>query len=152
MRDDAVEILFTGLDRGIEGGVEQAYERSLPVAEALGDDALLAYAINGAPLPPQHGFPLRLVIAGWYGMAHVKWLAAITALDRAVRRLPADDGLPALRRRRHAGEPVTRIMPRSLTVPPGIPDFITRERFVDAGPCGLGAAPGRAGRRSSASR
>ena len=36
--------------------------------------------MNGAPLPPQHGFPLRLVIAGWYGMAHVKWLRAITAL------------------------------------------------------------------------
>ena len=48
--DDAIEILFTGLDRGFEGGVEQAYERSLPVAEALGDDALLAYALNGAPL------------------------------------------------------------------------------------------------------
>ena len=100
VRDDAVEILFTGLDRGIEGGVEQAYERSLPLAEALGDDALLAYALNGEPLPPQHGFPLRLVIAGWYGMAHVKWLAGITRAHRAVRRLPADDGLPPLRRRR----------------------------------------------------
>jgi sulfane dehydrogenase subunit SoxC len=80
LRDDAIELLFTGLDRGIEGGVEQLYERSLPRAEALGPDALLAYAINGRPLPPQHGAPLRLVIAGWYGMAHVKWLAAITAL------------------------------------------------------------------------
>ena len=135
--DDAIEILFTGLDRGFEGGVEQAYERSLPVAEALGDDALLAYALNGAPLPPQHGFPLRLVIAGWYGMAHVKWLASITALTAPFDgyqqttgyRLYDADGTP--------GEPVTRIMPRSLTVPPGIPDFMTRERFVDAGPCEL---------------
>ena len=75
LRDDAVEVLFTGSDRGIEGGVEQTYERSLPRAEALGPDALLVYAINGRPLPPQHGAPLRLVIAGWYGMAHVKWLA-----------------------------------------------------------------------------
>ena len=63
-----VEVLFTGLDRGVEGGVEQVYERSLPLAEALRSDALLAYEMGGAPLPPQHGFPLRLVAragTGW---------------------------------------------------------------------------------------
>jgi DMSO/TMAO reductase YedYZ molybdopterin-dependent catalytic subunit len=130
---DAVEVLFTGLDRGVEGGVEQAYARSLPLAEALGADALLAYELNGGPLPPQHGFPLRLVIAGWYGMAHVKWLAAITALtepfdgyQQAVGyRLYDADGTP--------GAPVTRMLPRSLTLHPGVPDFMTRERVVDAG-------------------
>ena len=62
--EDAVEVLFTGLDRGVEGGVEQAYARSLPLDEARGG-ALLAYAVNGEPLPPQHGFPLRLVVPGW---------------------------------------------------------------------------------------
>lgn len=130
---DAVEILFTGLDRGIEGGAEQAYERSLPLAEALGPDTLLAYAMNGAPLPAQHGFPLRLVVAGWYGMTHVKWLGAITAItapfdgyqQRVAYREYAADGTP--------GDPYTRILPRSLTVPPGIPDFFTRARTVDAG-------------------
>jgi sulfane dehydrogenase subunit SoxC len=132
-----VELLFTGLDRGIEGGEEQAYERSLPRDEALGEDALLAYELNGEPLPPQHGFPLRLVMAGWYGMAHVKWLGAITALtepfagyQQAVGyRLYDADGV--------AGALVTRMLPRSLTIPPGIPDFMTRERFLDAGPCRL---------------
>ncbi len=136
VRDDVVELLFTGLDRGIEGGVEQSYERSLPRSEALGPDALLAYAINGRPLPPQHGAPLRLVIAGWYGMAHVKWLSSITALtepfegyqNKVGYRLYADDG-------DEEGVPVTRIMPRSLTIPPGIPDFFTRERFLQPGPC-----------------
>ena len=59
---DAVEVLFTGLDRGIEGGEEQVYERSLPVEEALRAEVLLAYELNGGPLPPQHGFPLRLVV------------------------------------------------------------------------------------------
>jgi len=137
LRDDAVEILFTGMDRGIEGGIEQAYQRSLPLAEALGPDALLAYDMGGAPLPPQHGFPLRLVIAGWYGMAHVKWLATITALTG-----PFDGYQQAVGYRMYdadgvAGAPVTRIMPRSLTVPPGIPDFFTRARTVDAGPCEL---------------
>jgi sulfane dehydrogenase subunit SoxC len=135
--EDAVEVLFTGLDRGIEGGIEQDYERSLPREEALGPDALLAYAMNGAPLPAQHGFPLRLVIAGWYGMAHVKWLGSITALTQPFDgfqqtvgyRLYSADGEP--------GAPVTRMLPRSLTVPPGIPDFFTRQRLVDAGPCRL---------------
>ena len=137
LADDVVELLFTGLDRGIEGGEEQAYERSLPRDEALGEDGLLAYELNGEPLPPQHGFPLRLVMAGWYGMAHVKWLGAITALtepfagyQQAVGyRLYDADGV--------AGALVTRMLPRSLTIPPGIPDFMTRERFLDAGPCRL---------------
>jgi sulfane dehydrogenase subunit SoxC len=135
LRDDTVELLFTGLDRGIEGGVEQAYERGLPRAEALGPDALLAYAINGRPLPPQHGAPLRLVIAGWYGMAHVKWLAAITALTEPFEGYQNKVGYRLYAAEGDEGVPVTRILPRSLTIPPGIPDFFTRERFVDAGPC-----------------
>jgi DMSO/TMAO reductase YedYZ molybdopterin-dependent catalytic subunit len=136
LRDDAVELVFRGLDRGIEGGEEQDYERSLSVADARSDDALLAYAMNGEPLLPQHGFPLRLVIAGWYGMAHVKWLGAITAVTEPFAgyqqatgyRMYDADGAP--------GEHVTRIQPRSLMVPPGIPDFLTRRRFVD-GSCVL---------------
>jgi sulfane dehydrogenase subunit SoxC len=137
LRDDAVEVLFTGLDRGIEGGVEQAYERSLPVAEALGDDALLAYELNGEPLPPQHGFPLRLMIAGWYGMAHVKWLAAITALTEPFVGYQQAVGYRMYDADGEAGAPVTRMLPRSLTIPPGIPDFMTRERVLDAGRCVL---------------
>src|SRR6266571_1960155 len=77
LEDDATEVVFTGLDHGIEGEVEQDYARSLPVEDALGDDVLLAYEINGQPLPPQHGFPLRLVVPGWYGMTNVKWLSSI---------------------------------------------------------------------------
>lgn len=137
LRDDAVEVLFTGLDRGIEGGIEQSYERSLPRAEALSADALLAYAINGSPLPPQHGAPLRLVIAGWYGMAHVKWLAAITALSEPFEGYQNKVGYRLYATEGDEGVPVTRIMPRSLTLPPGIPDFMTRTRFLDAGPCVL---------------
>ena len=137
LHDDALELVFTGADRGIEGGVDQFYERSLPRAEALGPDALLVYAVNGQPLPPQHGAPLRLVIAGWYGMAHVKWLTAITAVtepfegyqNKVGYRFYSVDGV--------AGAPVTRILPRSLTIPPGIPDYFTRERFLDAAPCRL---------------
>jgi sulfane dehydrogenase subunit SoxC len=135
--DDVVELLFTGLDRGIEGGVEQLYERSLPRAEALGDHALLAYELNGEPLPPQHGFPLRLVIAGWYGMAHVKWLARITALTEPFGGYQQAVGYRMYDADGEAGTPVTRMLPRSLTIPPGIPDFMTRERFLDPGRCVL---------------
>ena len=76
VRDGAVEVLFTGLDRGVEEEVEQNYQRSLPLDEALRDEVLLAYELNGVPLPPQHGFPLRLLVPGWYGMTSVKWLDA----------------------------------------------------------------------------
>jgi DMSO/TMAO reductase YedYZ molybdopterin-dependent catalytic subunit len=134
VEEGAVEVLFTGADRGVEGGVEQHYERSLPLDVARAEELLLAYAVNGVPLPPQHGFPLRLVVPGWYGMTSVKWLTRITVLDapftgyqqtRAYRyRASADD---------EPGEPVTRIEPRALMAPPGIPDFLTRRRFADAG-------------------
>src|SRR4051812_7147941 len=60
--DGAVEVVFTGLDRGVEAGEEQNYARSLTLEEATGDEVLLAYGMNGGPLLPQHGFPLRLVV------------------------------------------------------------------------------------------
>src|SRR3954463_3909477 len=55
--EGTVEVLFTGLDRGVEGGEEQEFQRALPLAEALRPEILLAYDMNGAPLPPPHGFP-----------------------------------------------------------------------------------------------
>jgi DMSO/TMAO reductase YedYZ molybdopterin-dependent catalytic subunit len=135
VRPTAVEALFTGLDRGLEGGVPQAYERSLALADA--EHALLAYEMNGAPLPPQHGHPLRLVVPGWYGMTNVKWLGRITLLEEPFQgyqqavgyRLYDAEGVP--------GEPVTRMLPRSLMVPPGVPDFMTRERLLEPGPVAL---------------
>jgi DMSO/TMAO reductase YedYZ molybdopterin-dependent catalytic subunit len=133
--DDGVEVLFRGLDRGIEGGERQQYERSLTVADAGREEVLLAYEMNGAPLPPQHGFPLRLVVPGWYGMTSVKWLEAITVLDRPFEGYQQARGYRFRQTPDERGEPVTRMRPRSLMVPPGIPDFATRERHVEAGPC-----------------
>jgi sulfane dehydrogenase subunit SoxC len=132
---DAVEVLFSALDRGVEGGVQQTYERALPIAEA--EQALLAYEMNGQPLLPQHGFPLRLVVPGWYGMTNVKWLTRITVLEEpfsgfqnaVAYRMYGADGEP--------GEPVTRMLPRSLMAPPGVPEFMTRERHVEPGPVTL---------------
>jgi sulfane dehydrogenase subunit SoxC len=133
LRDDAVELLFTAHDRGIDQGVEQDYQRSLPVDEALRDDVLLAYAMNGQPLPPSHGFPLRLIVPEWYGMASVKWLRSITAIAQPFEGVQQT----LLYRYRSSeddpGTPVTRKKPRALMAPPGIPEFLSRTRHVRAG-------------------
>jgi DMSO/TMAO reductase YedYZ molybdopterin-dependent catalytic subunit len=130
--DTAVDVVFRGADHGVERGVEQDYERGLPLSKALDPDLLIATAMNGMPLPPQHGFPVRLVVPGWYGMASVKWLQGIRVDEepfegfqhRAYRlRMNKDD----------AGTPVTQIEPRALLSPPGFPDFMSRRRVVESG-------------------
>jgi DMSO/TMAO reductase YedYZ molybdopterin-dependent catalytic subunit len=135
--DGAVEVLFTGLDRGIEGEEEQWYQRSLPLDAALGDDVLLAYDLNDGPLPPQHGFPLRLLVPGWYGMTNVKWLSRITVIGEPFTGYQQVRGYHLRLDPDEQGEPVDRILPRALLEPPGIPDFMTRERTVPLGPCPL---------------
>jgi len=127
---EAVDVVFTGLDRGVQGGVEQWYERSLSIDDASRPEVLLAYAINGSPLPPQHGFPLRVIVPGWYGMTHVKWLRSITVTDRAFGGYQQATAYHYRTRQGEEGEPVTRMLPRALMVPPGVPDFMTRTRFV----------------------
>jgi DMSO/TMAO reductase YedYZ molybdopterin-dependent catalytic subunit len=125
--DDAAELVFTGADRGVQGGVEHAYERSLPRDVALADDVLLAYEMNGVPLPPQHGAPLRLVVPGWYGMTNVKWLVRIAPSDGPFA------GWQQVEAYLIDGMPVQRMLPRALMIPPGIPDFLSRERFAEPG-------------------
>ena len=131
---DAVDVVFTGADHGIERGIEQDYARGLPVAEAVAGDALVAYEMNGEPLPPQHGFPARLVVPGWYGMAQVKWLVDV---DVRATAFEGFQNVVAYQLRTHAddpGEAVTRIEPRALLIPPGYPDFYSRTRVVAPGP------------------
>jgi DMSO/TMAO reductase YedYZ molybdopterin-dependent catalytic subunit len=133
LKKTAREIVFHGADRGFDAGVEHDFARSLALEHAMRDEVLVAYAMNGTPLPPQHGAPLRLVVPRWYGMASVKWLRAIEAIDGAF------DGLQQARSyhfRRHpgeTGEPCTLMRVNSLMAPPGIPDFYTRKRVVEAG-------------------
>jgi DMSO/TMAO reductase YedYZ molybdopterin-dependent catalytic subunit len=131
----ACEIVFTGLDRGIQADVEQSYQRSLTLDEARSEDVLLAYEINGVPLPPQHGYPLRVIVPGWYGMTHVKWLRSITAVEEPFEGWQQAVAYHVRSSDDDPGRPVTRIEPRSLIVPPGIPDFLSRDRFLDPGPC-----------------
>jgi DMSO/TMAO reductase YedYZ molybdopterin-dependent catalytic subunit len=81
----AREVVFFGTDRGKEDVVfrentyklEQQFGRSVTLENALKPEPLLAYALNGQPLTRDQGFPLRLIMPGWYGVANVKWLAEI---------------------------------------------------------------------------
>ena len=80
----AVEVLFEGADVGSELDHPEPmhFERSLPLAKAMEGDTLLAFRMNGELLDPVHGFPVRLFVPGWYGVASVKWLRRIEVLDR----------------------------------------------------------------------
>jgi DMSO/TMAO reductase YedYZ molybdopterin-dependent catalytic subunit len=129
----AVEIVFTGLDQGVEGEQIQFYQRSLTVDEAMRNEVLLVYEMNGEPLPPQHGYPLRLLAPGWYGMASVKWLDRIEAVAEAFQGYQMARAYHYTRTADGPGEAVTLIRARALMIPPGIPDFMTRNRLVDAG-------------------
>jgi sulfane dehydrogenase subunit SoxC len=129
----SVEILFTGADHGIEKGHEHDYARSLSVEDATRPDVLLAYEMNGRPLEPQHGSPLRLLVPGWYGMTHVKWLVRIDALTEPFDGYQQKIAYWYKQAPEDPGEPVTRIRPRALMVPPGFPDFLTRARTVERG-------------------
>jgi DMSO/TMAO reductase YedYZ molybdopterin-dependent catalytic subunit len=130
---EATEVVFTGADHGYERGVEQDYQRSLTVAEAMRPEMLLAYQMNGAPLPPQHGYPLRLIAPGWYGMAHVKWLSDIEVIDSTFTGFQQSVAYRYRQEAAEQGEPVTRMEPRALLVPPGFPDFMSRKRIVTPG-------------------
>ena len=79
VRSGAREILFRGIDSGMVDGHREAihFERSLSLDDARGSEVLLAYAMNGEPLPVQHGYPMRVIVPGWYAVASVKWLDRI---------------------------------------------------------------------------
>jgi DMSO/TMAO reductase YedYZ molybdopterin-dependent catalytic subunit len=92
------------------------FARSLPLPDALAPNALLALEMNGAPLTPEHGAPVRLVVPGWYGMASVKWVTRISVITTPftgyfqTRRYVYQMG--------NGTEPVTRMRVKSIIVAP----------------------------------
>jgi DMSO/TMAO reductase YedYZ molybdopterin-dependent catalytic subunit len=103
IRDEGTEVVFYGADAGertirdnggvLSGGetgllvdgaltITEQFARSMSLEEALNGDNLLCYEMNGVPLPRAHGFPLRLIAPGWYGVANVKWLTRIEVMDQ----------------------------------------------------------------------
>jgi DMSO/TMAO reductase YedYZ molybdopterin-dependent catalytic subunit len=132
--DDAIEVSFLGADRGFDRGAEHDYGRSLTRAVAQGEDVLVVWAMNGAPLLPQHGYPLRLIVPGWYGMTSVKWLNRIEALAEPFQGFQQVGTYIYRSVPGGPGTPVTHIRVKSLLIPPGVPDFYTRSRLSDRGP------------------
>ena len=93
---------FAGADEVTEDGETFRYAVSIPLAKALAPEVLLAYAMNGAPLRPEHGFPLRALVPGYAGVRSAKWLAAIEVRDTSGRRPGAAQRLQAVPVRRSA--------------------------------------------------
>jgi DMSO/TMAO reductase YedYZ molybdopterin-dependent catalytic subunit len=91
IKDGGIEVVFYGIDKGeetVRSGTPLEYKyianfaRSMPIAEAMNPANLLCYEMNGSPLPPANGYPVRLIVPGWYGVANVKWLTRIDVLDK----------------------------------------------------------------------
>jgi DMSO/TMAO reductase YedYZ molybdopterin-dependent catalytic subunit len=90
VRPSAVEVVLEGADRGEPATDPKPpgtihFARSLPLGKARRPEMLLAWAMNGKELSPDHGFPLRAVAGGWYGMAAVKWLTRVVVVERPFR-------------------------------------------------------------------
>ena len=87
LREEACEVLLAGADSGVpkEKPVppgEVSYARSIPLTKAQSAEVLIAYQMNGRDLTPDHGYPVRAIVPGHYGMASVKWLSEIRALSK----------------------------------------------------------------------
>ncbi len=85
--EEGIEVVFWGADAGEqvwreEITITEQFARSMSLADALDPDNLLVYEMNGEELPSLHGYPVRLIAPGWYGVANVKWLTRIEVLDR----------------------------------------------------------------------
>ena len=96
LKNSGIEIVFFGADSGEETvreiKMKQNFARSMSVADAMNPANLLCYEMNGKPLPPANGFPLRLIAPGWYGIANVKWLTRIEVREtRFMNRFMARD-------------------------------------------------------------
>lgn len=133
-RADVVEVSFTGADEGFDKGQRHFFGRSLTMAELQELDVMLVWGMNGQPLLPQHGAPLRIIVPGWYGMASVKWLTEIEALTAPYAGFQQVETYRLRQTRDDPGRPVTALRVKSLMIPPGLPDWHTRRRFVEPGP------------------
>jgi DMSO/TMAO reductase YedYZ molybdopterin-dependent catalytic subunit len=125
LNDSAKEILLDGADAPL--GTMPKFQRTITVKKALDPDTLLVYEMNGAPLPHEHGFPLRLMTPGWAGNSWVKWLRHIEVLDhefdgfwmKTAYRHPPDHVEPGTAVDPSAMVPVTDLNVKSVIATPG---------------------------------
>jgi len=115
LKNGALEVVFFGADSGeeivrkdtpLEFKYTSNFARSMPIDDAMNPANLLCYEMNGSPLPAAHGFPLRLIAPGWYGVANVKWLTGIEVRDkRFLGRFMGRDYV-TIREEKHNGETI----------------------------------------------
>jgi DMSO/TMAO reductase YedYZ molybdopterin-dependent catalytic subunit len=141
----AREVIFGGADRGMVDGLPHPirFERSLTVQDALESGALLAYAMNGQPLPVRHGYPLRLVVPGWYAVASVKWLTDIRVVAEQFGGFFQDTDYVYEWNRGGIGvrEPVCLQQVRALITRPGTGQELSCGGVIVRGLAWSGAAP-----------
>jgi len=133
--DGAYDVVFTGRDKGIQGDEVQYFQRAITVNHAMMEEVILAYEMNGSPLLPQHGFPLRVIVPGWLGMTNVKWLDSIEVIPTKFMGKQMKWYSYAVNDDDENRIPCTNMRIRSLMVPPGIPDFFTRARYLEETDC-----------------
>jgi DMSO/TMAO reductase YedYZ molybdopterin-dependent catalytic subunit len=109
--DSGIEVVFWGADEGEvkkadDVKFKQNFARSMSLAEAMDPKNILCYEMNGTPLPPDNGFPLRLIAPGWYGIANAKWLKRIEVRDQRFENLFMGRDYVTLREEDHNGETV----------------------------------------------
>ena len=108
---NGIEVVFWGSDEGEitrpdNVKFKQNFARSMALADAMDPKNILCYEMNGAPLPPDNGFPLRLVAPGWYGIANAKWLKRIEVRDQRFENRFMGRDYVTLREEEHNGETV----------------------------------------------
>ena len=140
IKDDAVEVVFDGADRGALDGIPD-FVKSLPVETALDPDTLIALEMNGEPLPPLNGYPARLVVPGWTGTYWVKSLVGIRAtptpegnfwMSTAYRLPRGRFPTPSFESQvKEANEPVTTMVVNSLITSLRAGQRIERGRAID---------------------
>ncbi|WP_405806058.1 molybdopterin-dependent oxidoreductase [Streptomyces sp. NBC_00210] len=122
---DAVEVVFAGADSGTVHGRRLAFERSLPLSVALHPDTLLVTHMNGEPLAPEHGAPVRLVVPGRYAVADVKWLIGARAVTEPFVGVFQAEEYVYVASRGTTDGPVTTVRVKSLITTPE-PDSAVR--------------------------
>jgi DMSO/TMAO reductase YedYZ molybdopterin-dependent catalytic subunit len=141
----AHDVVFRGADAGLVDGstAPVRFGRSLSVDDARGSGALVAYAMNGEPLPLQHGRPVRLIVPGWYAVASVKWLTEIEAIGYPFEGFYQSDRYVYERERdgRILHEPVRLQRVRALITEPTDGELVTAGDLVVRGVAWSGAAP-----------
>jgi DMSO/TMAO reductase YedYZ molybdopterin-dependent catalytic subunit len=144
LRPGATELLFRGADGGLVEGPPAPirYERGLSLDQIREAGALLAYEMNGEPLSSPHGYPLRLIVPGWYAVASVKWLTEIVLTDRPFEGPYQTDKYwyQWVRDGREEREPVTLMNVRALIASPGEGTTLQRGETAIRGVAWSGAA------------